>query len=94
MSNCFGADYDGRLSELLKFNGVIFENVLYFKDGPFGGWSSYYCNETWNVSTLENDADLEVFDLLFKIDIKNGANKSKIVLGLCRNGAYEAVKVR
>ena len=59
-----------------------------------GGWSSHYCSETWNSETLENEADLEIFDILFKIDIQNGANASKIVHSLCQFGAFEAVKVR
>ena len=49
---------------------------------------------TWNDETLENDADLEIFDLLLKIDIKNGADTPKIVDWLCTYGAFAAVKVR
>ena len=67
---------------------------MYFEDGQVGGWSSFYCSETWNDSSLENDADFEIFDLLLKIDIQNGADTSKIVLFLCGYGAFEAVKVR
>ena len=88
----FEDDYDKRLPR--KFLGSIIEIETYFKDGKVGGWSSWYCKKTWNDSTLENDADLEIFDLLFKIDIKNGADASKIVWNLCFNGAFEAVKVR
>ena len=91
LSDSFGDHYDGRLSEQLV--AVIIEIDIYFKDGV-GGWSNLYCKATWNNRTLENEADLEIFDLLFKIDIKNGADPSKIVLSLCRNGAFEAVKVR
>ena len=53
-----------------------------------------YCKKTWNDSTLENDADLEIFDLLLKIDIQNGVDSYKIVRNLCFYGAFEAVKVR
>ena len=67
---------------------------MYFKDGYYGGWSLSYCRKTWNDSTLENEADLEIFDLLLEIDIINGADLSKIVESLCKNGAFEAVKVR
>ena len=67
---------------------------MYFEDGNVGGYSSWYCSKTWNDETLENEADLEIFDLLLKIDIKNGADTSKIVLWLCNYGAFEAVKVR
>ena len=67
---------------------------MYFKDHKVGGWSSYYCRNSWNDETLENETDLEIFDLLFKIDIQNGADTSKIVLWLCNYGAFEAVKVR
>ena len=92
LSNYFGASYDGEVSE--KWGSVIFEERLYCKDGYVEGWSSAYCSVTWNGSTLENEADLDIFDLLFKIDIKNGADTSKIFGHLCRNGAFEAVKVR
>ena len=92
LSNYFGASYDEEVSE--KWEGVITERRLYFEDGCVGGYSSYYCKFTWNDETLENDADLEIFDLLLKIDIKNGADTSKIVWSLCFYGAFEAVKVR
>ena len=92
MSNYFGAGYDEEVSE--KWKIVIWEIELYFKDGYVGGWSSLYCSKTWNDETLENEADLEIFDLLLKIDIKNGADTTKIVLELCINGAFEAVKVK
>ena len=92
LSNYFGAGYDKMISE--KWRDIISELEMYFKDGYVGGWSSYYCKKTWNDSTLENEADLEIFDLLFKIDIKNRADTSKIVWGLCFNGAFEAVKVK
>ena len=84
--------YDKKVSK--KWKDIIREIILYFKDGHFGGWSSYYCKKTWNDSTLENDADLEIFELLLKIDIRNGAHASKIVQQLCGYGAFEAVKVR
>ena len=73
---------------------IIREIDLYFEDVDVGGWSSYYCSKTWNDETLENDADLEIFDLLLKIDIKNGADHSKIVWNLYFHGAFEAVKVK
>ena len=88
----FGKNDDGRL--LVKLGGAMFEIELYLEDGHFGGWSSYYCSKTWNEETLENEADLEIFDLLLKIDTQNGADPSKIVLSLCLFGAFEAVKVR
>ena len=87
----FGADYDKELSK--KWHHNTSEIQLYFRDGYAGGYSSFYCKRTWNDSTLENDADLEIFDLLFKIDIKNGGDPSKIVSSLCTFGAFEAVKV-
>ena len=92
LENYFGASYDGEDSE--KWAAVISEVKAYFKDGTVGGWSSYYCSKTWNDETLENDADLEIFDLLLKIDIKNGADRPKIVHNLCLFGAFEAVKVK
>ena len=97
LSHYFGACYDKQISE--KWEPVIFEIKLYFferwsMDTFLGGWSSYYCQNTWNDLTLENEADLKVFDLLLKIDILNDADQSRIVLNLCQNGAFEAVKVR
>ena len=67
LSNYFGASYDEEVSANLGF--IIREIILYFKDDTVGGWSSYYCKETWNDETLENEADLEIFDLFFEIDI-------------------------
>ena len=92
LTNYFGPGYGEEISG--KWESVFVEQRLYFEDGAVGGWSSYYCKTTWNESTLENDADLEIFDLLFEIDIKNGADESKIVGSLCQFGAFEAVKVR
>ena len=92
MSDYFGHRYDGRLTE--QFEAVMIETELYFNDDHVGGWSTYYCKWTWNDSTLENDADLEIFDLLFKIDIQNGADSSKIIVWLSTYGAFEAVQVR
>ena len=91
LSNYFGAGYDEDVSQ--KWGSVIIEIQMYFKDGHVGGWSSFYCKFNWNDSTLENEADLEIFDLLLKIDIQNGADVSKIVLVLCGYGTFEAVKV-
>ena len=90
--NYFGENYDGRIFKKCEF--IIIEIETYFKDARVGGWSSFYCKVTWNDSTLENEADLEIFDLLLKIDIKNGADLSKIVRHLCKYGAFEAIKVR
>ena len=92
MSTYFEDDYDGILLE--DFVGIVHEIQIYFKDGRVGGWSSFYCKVTWNDETLENEADLQIFDLLLKIDIQNGADTSKIVYWLCVYGAFKAVKVR
>ena len=92
LSDNFGDRYGGRLNE--QFEALIIEIKIYFKDGSVGGWSSCYCKATWNDSTLGNDADLEIFDLLLKIDTQNRADSSKIVDVLCLHGAFEAVKVR
>ena len=92
LTNYFGPGYGEEISG--KWESVFVEQRLYFEDGAVGGWSSYYCKLTWNDETLENDANLEIFDLLLKIDIKNGADLSKIVLSLCHNGAFEAVTVK
>ena len=92
LSNYFGESYDEKVS--WKWRDIIEEIETYFDNGNVGGWSSYYCKETWNNWTLENDADLEIFNLLFKIDIRNGADKSKIFNSLCFYGTFTAVKVR
>ena len=92
LSNYFGENYDGRHFKI--WEDVIFEIEIYFKDGYFGGWSSYYCRLCRNDSTLENDADLKIFYLLLEIDIQNGAATSRIVISLCLSCAFEAVKVR
>ena len=92
LSTYFGAYYDEESSK--KWGDVIREIKLYFKDGFHGGWSSWYCSVTWNDSTLENEADLEIFDLLLRIDMQNGADSSEIVESLCLRGAFEAIKVR
>ena len=92
LSSCFGASYDEEVSD--KWKAVIYEIETYFDVGKIGGYSSWYCKVTWNDETLENEADLEIFDLLLKIDMKNGADTSKIVNWLCTYGAFEAVKVR
>ena len=90
--NYFGSYYGEKVSKSWK--GIIRENKMYFDDGFVGGWSSFYCSKIWNKSTLENDADLGIFDLLFEIDIKNGADPTKIANWLCFFGAFEALKVR
>ena len=92
LSTYFGASYDQKVSK--KWRDIIQEIRRYFEDRKVGGWSSFYCKKTWNDSTLENEADLKIFDLLLEIDIKNGADASKIVHSLCFYGAFEAVKVR
>ena len=92
LSTSFGASYDQELSK--KWKAFNDEMRMHFDDDYVGGWSSYYCKETWNDSTLENEADFEIFDLLLKIDIQNEADTSKIVHSLCMSGAFEAVKVR
>ena len=88
----FCENYDRTLFE--KWEAVINEIEIYFKDGLVGGYSSGYCYATWNDETMENEADLKVFDLLFEIDVQNGADPTKIAWNLCLVGAFEAVKVK
>ena len=73
---------------------ITFESGTYFKAGTDGGYSSYYCMMAWDEESLKNDADLEIFNLLFEIDLENGADRTKILDSNCFNGAFEAVKVR
>ena len=65
---------------------------VYFGDKCIGGWSIWYCLKASN--DLVNEVDFEIFDLLFEIDIKNGADHSKIVHHLFYYGRIDAVKVR
>ena len=73
--------------------GIVYESDLYFKDDKVGGYCSWYCKMTWNEESLKNEADLDIFDLLFQIDTENGADISNIFLWICRFGAFEAIKV-
>ena len=91
MSLYFGEYYDRKLRK--KWEGIVIEIKVYFQNDAVGGWSSAYCAKTWNDSTLENDADSNVFDLLFKIDIENKADLSKIFLYLCHDGAFKIIEV-
>ena len=90
--NYFGDTYIEKDFEMFK--NAIKDTVLFFKDDSIGGWSNLYCKRTWNDMTLKNDADLEIFDLLFKIDLMNGAKPSTIIFWLCYYGAFEILKVR
>ena len=91
LSFYFGEYYDEKLWE--EWEAILIEMRLYFQNDNVGGWSSVYCTETWNASTLENDADWNVFNILFKIDTENQANLSKIFSYLCHDGAFEIIKV-
>ena len=74
--------------------GMKYESELYFKEGTVGGYSSFYCVATWDEYGLKNEADLALFDLLLEIDVKNGADTTKILNNLCKGGAFGAAKVR
>ena len=87
----FGQIYDENFFKI--WEAILIETKLYLKRDWIGGWSSFYCKAAWNDSTLENDVNLDIFDLLLEIDKRNGANPSTIVLGLCNCGAFEAIKV-
>ena len=67
---------------------------MYFKEGYVGGYSGFYSKVAWNKKSLKNDADLALFDLLYEIDLENGADRTKILDSLCFYGAFGAVKVR
>ena len=87
----FGSAFEEDVEGLEK---IKLESALYFKEVFFGGYSSYYCMKAWDEKSLKNDADLAVFDLLYEIDLENGADRTKILVSLCRQGAFGAVKVR
>ena len=74
-------------------NAITSEGELYFKEGNVGGYSSMYCKLAWDENRLKCEADFELFDLLFQIDVENGADRTKILDNLCLNGAFGAVKV-
>ena len=96
MSQDFFIKYFGSGFETEQVNGleeIKLESVLYFKEGYAGGYSSFYCSVAWDEERLKNDADLAVYDLLFQIDLENGADTTKILNSLCLNGAFGAVKV-
>ena len=73
---------------------VKLESIVYFEEGKIGGYSSYYCKAACDEKSLKNDADLAVFDLLYEIDVENGADRTQILSSLCFDGAFGAVKVR
>ena len=82
----------GTVLPWLKY--IQIESEIYFKEGVFGGYSSCYCVGAWNEEKLKNEADLTLFELLFEIDVENGADTTKILHTICLVGAFEAVKVR
>jgi len=88
--NYFGEYYDGQLWE--TWVAIVIEMRVYFQNDNVGGWSSAYCSKTLNTLTLENDADPDVFNLLFRIDSENKADLSKIFSYLCHDGAFEIIK--
>ena len=88
----FGSSFDRKKAGVLV--GIKSEAQLYLKEEWPEGYSSYYCMIAWNEEGLKNDADLELFDLFFEIDVTNGADTTKILHGLCRSGAFGALKVR
>ena len=93
----FFLEYFGSSFEKEKVEGleeIKYESGMYFKEENNGGYSGYYCQKAWNEERLKNDADLAVFDLLFQIDLENGADRTNILDSLCFYGAFGAVKVR
>ena len=90
-------EYFGSGFEKEKIEGleeIKLESELYLKENKAGGYSSWYCNMAWDEERLKCDADLALFDLLFQIDLKNGADRTKILSSLCNYGAFGVVKVR
>ena len=88
----FGTAFDEKKVGVLE--GIKIEGLMYFKEGKVGGYSSCYCKMAWDKKRLKCDADLSVFDLLLEIDVKNGADTTKILNNLCKGGAFGAAKVR
>ena len=73
---------------------IKYESETYFKEMKVGGYSSFYCKLALDENRLKNDADLDLFELLFQIDLENGADRTKVLNILCHFGAFGAVKVR
>ena len=87
----FGSDFD--MQKIGVLEGIIYESETYFKESKIGAYSSMYCKMAWNEESLTNDADMLVFDILYRIDVENGADTTKILDSTCFNGAFGAVKV-
>ena len=77
-----------------ELQGMRAENDIYFNEKGPGGYSSLYCSVAWDDESLQNDADLAIFNLLFEIDLENDAETTIILNNLCIIGAFGAVKVR
>ena len=76
-------------------DGIKYETKLYFdQEDTVGGYSSLYCKKAWDEKRLTCDADLALFELLFQIDVENGAETTRILDNLCLLGAFAAVEVR
>ena len=92
LSSYFGEEYKSVYEN--KWKVLKIEIGFYIENGlKIEGWCILYCKKTWNNLTLQNDARLRIFEILYQIDLQNGADVSNIVYLLCSYGAFKAVEV-
>ena len=53
-----------------------------------GGYSAQYCRKKWNEEDLTSEVDVDMFWKLFHLDVKIGANSTKLFNGVCAYGAF------
>ena len=71
-----------------------FETKLYFKDSYSGGYSTGYLRFTWKEIDLKCEADSTLFREIFEMDIRNGAEPTKLLLYVCLYGGWSILKVK
>ena len=85
------------LKKLIREVNRLFdwETELYFKDGHVGGYSTDYLEEKWNKVDLKCQADSCLFREIFEMDIRNGADPTKLFyFTVCFNGGWSVLKVK
>ena len=70
-----------------------FETDMYFCEHQSGGYSAFYVISCWNNRKFENEADSNLFMKLVILDIKNGADPSKLIYKTCQAGAFHLLNV-
>ena len=70
------------------------EISMYESDGKMGGFSTQYLNRKWDDFKMRSTAKTEIFEQLLEIDIKNGADISRILFYVCSSGNFELLKLK